>query len=431
VRPGAVDEGTRGQSRLGLLAPPAVLGILFVGATLPTPLYPLYSETFGFGQITLTLIYAVYVLGNLIALFLFGRLSDQVGRRTVTVLVIGLGILSTLLFLIADHISWLFAARIVSGLATGLGAGTLTAWIAELQPRGDRAAAAMLASAANLAGLAVAPLLAGALAQVAPAPLRLPYLVYLVLLAAAGAAAMRIPETVEQPVRRWADLELRPRLGVPQKIRMAFLAPAITAFATFALIGFYAALIPSLLRDSLGQSSPLIAGLVVFGLFAVATAVTALTTRLAERTAMLSGLALLPPALALLVAAQSLRSMLFLLAATATAGVASALGYRGSLEVVNRIAPDERRSEVVSSYLIAVYLGNSLPVIGIGVVSEWAGAVAADRVFAGVIAVLAAGALISGSEMIDRLPTDAGASRCTSGRECAKPAPTVDPGLTR
>jgi hypothetical protein len=79
---------------------------------------------------------------------------------------------------------------------------------------------------------------------------------------------------------------LRPRLGVPEKIGMAFLAPAVTAFATFALIGFYAALIPSLLRDSLGQSSPFIAGLVVFGLFGLATAVTVLTAHLAERTAM-------------------------------------------------------------------------------------------------------------------------------------------------
>ena len=392
----------RDQIRLRLWAPPVVLAVLFVGATLPTPLYPLYSETFGFGQFTLTLIYAVYVLGNLIALLFFGRLSDQVGRRIGTAPAIGLGIFSTVLFLIADNVAWLFAGRIFSGFATGLGAGTATAWIAESQPRGDRAVAAALASAANLAGLAVAPLLAGALARVAPAPLRLPYVVYLVLLVAAGAAVLRTPETVDKPVRRWVDLELHPRFGVPQKIRMAFLAPAVTAFATFALIGFYAALIPSLLRDSLGQSSPLVAGLVVFGLFGVATAVTVLTAHLAERTAMLSGLALLPPSLALLVAAQSLGSMLLLLGASAMAGVASALGYRGSLEVVNRIAPDGRRSEVVSSYLIAVYLGNSLPVIGIGVLSEWTSALAADWVFAGIITVLAAGALISGSVIIDR-----------------------------
>ena len=58
--------------------------MMFVGAIMPTPLYPLFRAAFGFSGVTLTLIYAVYVLGNLMALLLFGRLADQIGRRAVT-----------------------------------------------------------------------------------------------------------------------------------------------------------------------------------------------------------------------------------------------------------------------------------------------------------------------------------------------------------
>jgi MFS family permease len=140
------------------------LAIMFFGATLPTPLYPLYRLAFGFGGITLTLIYAVYVLGNLVALLFFGRLSDQTGRRPATLPAIGFGVASALTFLFADAAIWLFAARVLSGFATGLAAGAATAWIAELQPQGGKAVAASIASAANFAGLALAPLLAGALA---------------------------------------------------------------------------------------------------------------------------------------------------------------------------------------------------------------------------------------------------------------------------
>jgi MFS family permease len=283
------------KTSVGLTAAAGALGTLFMGATLPTPLYPLYGAAFGFGKTTLTLVYATYVLGNLIALLFLGRLSDQIGRRTITGLAIGLGIASTLLFLFAREISWLFAARAVSGLATGLGAGAATAWIAELQPGADRAAAASLASAANLAGLAVAPLLAGVFAQFLPHALRLPYIAYLALLVASGAAVLTASETVRQRVRQLAELRLRPQLGVPRQSRLAFVAPAVTAFATFALIGFYAALIPSLLRDSLAQPSALVAGLVVFELFGVAAAVAAVTSRVAVHAAMLTGLALLPP----------------------------------------------------------------------------------------------------------------------------------------
>ena len=51
------------------------------GSTLLTPLYVIYRQKFGFSGVTLTLIYAAYVVGNLGALLLFGRVSDQVGRR--------------------------------------------------------------------------------------------------------------------------------------------------------------------------------------------------------------------------------------------------------------------------------------------------------------------------------------------------------------
>jgi MFS family permease len=192
-------------------------------------------------------------------------------------------------------------------------------------------------------------------------------------------------------------LSLRPRLGVPKAIRLPFLSPAVTAFATFALIGFYAALIPSLLTGSLKKGSPFLAGVVVFELFLIAAAAAA-TGRLRDRGAMLSGLVLLPPSLALIAAAQLLRSLPLLFAAAAVAGVAGALGYRGSLAVVNRIAPDDRRSEVVSSYLVAVYLGNSLPIIGIGVLSAFVGSLAADLVFAVVITLCAGAALYAGTK---------------------------------
>jgi hypothetical protein len=97
----------------------------------------------------------------------------------------------------------------------------------------------------------------------------------------------------------------------------------------------------------------------------------------------------------LLVAAQLLRSMLLLLA-TMLGGISAALGYRGSLEVVNRIAPTDKRSEVVSSYLIAAYLGNSLPIIGIGLLADLVSSIAAHLAFAVIIGLLAAVAFATG-----------------------------------
>jgi len=104
---------------------------------------------------------------------------------------------------------------------------------------------------------------------------------------------------------------------------------------------------------------------------------------------MLTALALLPPSVWLLVSAQLARSLPLLLGAAVLSGIAGGLGYRGSLEVVNRIAPAERRSETVSSYLIACFAGNSVPMIGIGLLSADLGPLNAHIIFAAVITALA------------------------------------------
>ncbi|HYA07239.1 MAG TPA: MFS transporter, partial [Xanthobacteraceae bacterium] len=293
----AAAETSRARgTRIALAIVAGELAAMFVGAILPTPLYPLYRQAFGFSDVTLTLIYAVYVLGNLVALVLLGRLSDQVGRRIVSLPAIGVGIASTVAFAAAAGTAWLFAARALSGFSTGLAAGAATAWIAELCRDRGRGTAARIAAAANLFGCAAGPLLGGLLAQFASAPLRLPFLVYLALLGVTAGVILFAPETVAKP-RPWREVSLRPRLGVPQQIRLQFVSPAVTGFATFALIGFYSALIPNLLRDSLALPAPAVAGGVVFELFAIAAMTILVSGSIASQAAMLSALALLPPSL--------------------------------------------------------------------------------------------------------------------------------------
>ena len=372
------------------------LAVMFAGAILPTPLYPLYRQEFGFSGVTLTLIYAVYVLGNLAALLFFGRLADQIGRRNASLPAIGIGIASTVVFAFAQSTAWLFAARALSGFSTGLAAGAATAWIAELYADRGSGAAARIAAAANFFGCAAGPLFGGLLAQFASWPLRLPYYIYLVLLCAIAGAILFAPETLPNPKRSLGDVSLRPRLGVPRGIWLQFVAPAVGGFATFALIGFYAALIPSLLGESLHQSAPAVAGAVVCEVFGIAAVTILLTGKLESQATMLSALALLPPSVWLLVAAEVVQSMPMLLCAAALCGAAGGLGYRGSLEVINRIAPADRRSEVVSSYLIACFAGNSLPVIGIGVLSAVTGSMFAHVTFAAAITALAGIAALTG-----------------------------------
>lgn len=362
----------------------AMIATLFAGSTVLTPLYVIYKQDFGFSQITLTLVYAVYVLGNLGALLFLGRLSDIVGRRPAALAAMGIAMVGTLAFLFAHDLAWLDTARILSGLGIGVGAGTGTAWLAELVEGEDKSRAAVIATSANFIGLGTGALASGLLAQYAPWPLRLIFGAYLATLALVTAMVRRTHETVARP-GPLPVASLRPRLSVPVDIRVRFLAPAITGFGAMALVGFYAALAPSIMAQQLHATSHAEAGGLIFELSIVAAATIAGTTWLSSRSNMLGALLLMIPTVLAIVAAQIYASMTIMIAATAACGVAAALGYRGGLQVVNQIAPAGRRAEVVSAFFVCCFCGNALPVIGIGILGTWTNATVASLAFCGMI----------------------------------------------
>jgi hypothetical protein len=70
---------------------------------------------------------------------------------------------------------------------------------------------------------------------------------------------------------------------------------------------------------------------------------------------------------------------------------------------MNEIAPQEKRAEVVSAYLLMCYLGNSLPVLGVGLLATKLEPPVAHAIFATVVAALALAAILTGSASRRRL----------------------------
>jgi predicted MFS family arabinose efflux permease len=370
-----------------------MIAVAFMGSVVVTPLYSLYQRKFGFSEITLTLIYATYVVGNVAALLLFGQISDQVGRKRVSLPTLALAMASAAVFLFATGTLWLFVGRLLFGLAVGILSGVGTAWLAEQHGEGGRSRATVVATTANLCGIAVGPLLGGALAQYAPWPFQLPFVVYIAVAAGVAIAIAKTPETRQRSIDSVGELRVSIRLGVPRESLGAFAAPAVTGFVIFSLAGLYFALIPGILIHDIHESNVAVGGGTVFEFGLVGAACIFLARALKPRHVMTAGLVLLLPAVALVVAAQAAGSLALLLIATALAGVAVALGYRGGLETINQIAPDENRAEVVSSYYIACFVGNAVPVVGIGVLSTLTAALTASITFACTVALLSLAAL--------------------------------------
>jgi MFS family permease len=356
--------------------------ILLTGTNLPTPLYRGYEARFGFSSLVVTLIFASYVAVLIPSLLVAGPLSDAIGRRRVLLPAVALAALGSLAFALAAGTAWLFAARILQGIALGAASGPLTAALAELEPTGNRRKAALVSTVASVAGLGLGPVLAGLLAQYAPAPHVLPFALELVLLVPAVAAIVALPAT--HPATRW-----RPRRPqIPANMRTAFATSGTASFLAFAVIGLFLTLIPTYVA-TLSSSKNLLLGGAAVALMLLCAALAQLAGyRKPARSLELAGLPLLAAGLVLLALAGGLSSLILLLVATVIAGAGQGLVYLGGLTAINQAAPADRHADVLSSLYGILYLGVGLPVIGVGFLATVAGLLAAVQYFAGVVAML-------------------------------------------
>jgi MFS family permease len=360
----------------------AAFAINMLGTTLPTPLYPIFEQTYGFGSLLVTIVFAVYAIGVLAGLLCFGHLSDDIGRKRVLIAGLVLSFASAAVFLFARDLAAIFAGRILSGLSAGVFTGSATAALVDLAAPALRARATAIAVAANIGGLGLGTLLSGLLGQYAPDPLRLTFAVDLVLCVLAIVAVALAPESVPDI----GELRFRiQRLRIPPEIRRMFMQAAIAGMCGFAVAGLFSAVAPSYLASVLGYANHAIAGALVFVMMSLTAAGQIVVRRFARERALLVGAALLFVGIALLAAALLTRYMplLFLSAVLEGLGVGLSIGA-GLAEINERIT--ERRGEVSSAYFVLLYIGLAFPVIGVGALASSLGLAGAGLVFCGVIA---------------------------------------------
>lgn len=361
---------------------------IMVGTTMPAPMYALYSDHLHFTVATTTVIFAIYAGGVLVALLVFGSWSDAIGRRPVLLAGALCALASGAVFLVADSVPLLLIGRLLSGLSAGLFTGTGTAAIIEAAPATWRQRAPAVATVANIGGLGAGPILAGILVQYAPEPLRLSFMIHIVLVVLATAAVLVVPETSRRAGRPHLQ-----RLSVSEQVRPVFITAALAGFAGFAVTGLFTSIAPSFLAEVIGIDNHALAGLTAGSIF-VASAIAQIgAARVPPLRAVAVGCAVLIAGMALLALALWASSLAGLIAAAVVSGAGQGISFsRGLAAVVDR-APDDRRAEVSSTYFVVAYIAVALPVIGAGFAAQSWGLRTTGIAFALAIAVLAAAAL--------------------------------------
>jgi len=400
-------QSSRDSQRSGSAGVAFAFLVVMLGATLPTPLYPLYQQELGFGEDVVSVVFAAYAVGVAAALLLLGRASDVVGRRRMMLVAVAVAAVSSVVFVTSPGLGWLYVGRVLSGIGAGIVTTVGTVYLVELAPEGRGTRASLLATVVNILGLGIGPPLAGLVSNVLPAPLVTPYVVHLALCALAAVALVPTREVVVDP-----DGSLRPsRLQVAPGARSVFVPAAVAGFAAFSSFGLATGAAAGILGQVLGYTDRLLVGGVVFSLFGGSATAQVALQKVPTQAALRCGCVVLAAAAAILFAAVQLTSLAVLVVALVAVGVGQALIFRAAIAAINERSTDAERSGTVTTFFFVCYVGISIPVVALGFSSVQVGLGPATEAFSvgvGVLALLslAAQLLIARRERGgDRTPT--------------------------
>ena len=341
-----------------------IVGLALFASGVPSPLYAIYRELWGFSSLILTLVYATYAFGVLTTLILAGRLSDDVGRRPVLLVALGSQMVATVVFILADSVVWLFIARALQGLATGAVLSAGSAALFDLHPRHDAITVSRANGVASSGGLGLGVLVSAALVELLPAPRALPFVMLLVLFAIAIAGVWLMPE----PISARSRPRLTPqRPHVPAAIRGPFLLAALGAISSWSIAGLFLSLGPELSAQLFHSTNDLVAGVGVFVLAGSAAAAQLAFGRTAPWAGAAGGSLALATGMVLLVIATASDSTLIYFVGAIIGGAGFGVAFLGALRALSAVIPVEHRAAVMSAFYIAAYAALSIPAIMGGV----------------------------------------------------------------
>ena len=370
----------------------ATTAMLLAASSAPSPLYAVYQATYGFSSLTLTAIFAVYVLALLATLLTVGRLSDYLGRRPVLAASLVLEAGAMTVFLDAHGVGALFAARIVQGIATGAAVGVLGAYLLDLQPPDGSRLGSLVNSAAATGGLGLGAAATGVLVQYAPHPTRLVFVILASTFVVLAAASALLPETVTR--RPGAGRALRPQVAVPTAARRAFGTAAPMMASSWMLGGLMLSVGGSLLAGVFATTNHAVIG-AVLGLFAVTGAlmVVALRELPPARMSRIGTVTLLAGVITLVVALATTTLWLFVVS-IAIAGAGFGPTVLGAFRSMSLLAAPHERAALISAIYVASYLAFSLPAVVAGVVLTRVALRPTALVYAVIVGVVVAATLV-------------------------------------
>jgi hypothetical protein len=363
-----------------------------VSASVPSPLFVVFQGRWGFSPGMLTVAFSIYSLVLLVTLLVAGSLSDHLGRKPVIVAALAIQVASMALFLTADGIGGLLAARIVQGLSMGVVNGALSAAVIEAAPPARKALGGLLTSISPLAGLGAGAFVTGALLGVTDKAEIWAFGLLGGLFCLGASIVLHIPETAS-PVPGLLR-SMVPSVHVTRSARDGFTRGLPLLLSIWALCGFVIALGPSLLRTVFGFSSGLLNGATV-AVLCGAGAVSPLMMRgLPPGRMAVVGMAAVTAGVGLLLVSIGTGALALFFVGGAVAGAGLGASFSGLIQSLVPLTPVHERAELFAAIFLVTYLSLSVPPIAAGFAVPLTGFLGTTQAYLGAVLIVSATATV-------------------------------------
>lgn len=336
-----------------------------------TPLLHVYETVGGYAPWQANLLLGMYVVGLVPGMLLAAGLSDRHGRRPIAIIgLLAAALASVLLAASMTDFVLLCVGRVLAGIGVGVGMSVGSSWIKELSsaphdPHAAATAGARRSSMTLTLGFAIGAGVTGSLAQWAPLPGQLPFLVHLGLCLLAALALLGAPESLPRELRTRGALrdDLRvPSAGHPTFVRLVLPAGPWV----FAAAGVAYAILPSTVEARIGDAATIYAtGLTVLtlGIGAIAQGAVGLIDRLTRGRALVVGMAGMSAGMILAAVAADLRHPAFVVGVAALLGASYGVCVVAGLVIAQSLATPRDLAGITGVYYSLAYLGFLLPTL--------------------------------------------------------------------
>lgn len=344
--------------------------LAFATAGAPISLFNIYRIENGLTNADLGFVSLCYFLSAATALLVFGRLSQFVGRRPMSMLALTCIIVSCLLLMNMQNVSTLLVARVLQGFACGIASSSVSAYVVDTSDGRPRWLVAALTGSAPMIGIASGAILSGGLVTWLPFPR---VLILAVILSVASVSFLLFWGAKETVVRKPGAIKsLIPHLYFPFEHKWSFLTLAFCVISTWSLGAFYQAFGPSIISEQLQTGNAFVLALAFSSVMILTPMGSFFCGFLRPRRALKLGMAMHILALLFIWCSFNYGWLQLFVAASLLSGLAQGIATTSGLKILIPQISQDHRAGFFSTFYVASYSGAVFPSL--------AGSVAAKHV---------------------------------------------------